>query len=148
MNPFVLSPQDRLEHWKQFRRSLSNLSHEAQLKSVAEYWALAPLSRMAYDVEQPDTWPTPWEMISEGNWCRNSVAIGMEFTLRLGGIDASRLHLANIRDYDLSDQTMVVIIDDLKVLNYTYSEVVNYPNTRHDIVGRWRFSGKFYLPVA
>lgn len=148
MNPFVLSPQDRLDHWKQFRKTLGKYSEEDQLKMVADYWALAPLARTVYDLEHPDTIASPWEMISDGDWCRNSVAIGMEFTLRLSGWDAARLELVNLRDYDLSEQMVVVIIDDRKVLNYTYSEVVDYPKSKHDVVGRWRFNGKFYIPTA
>ena len=147
MNPFMLPSQDRLEHWKNFRTELSTFSSDEQLARVAAYWALAPLSKMAYDIERPETWPGPWEMISEGQWCRNSVAIGMECTLRLAGWNSSRLQLAMIRDYDLSDQVAVVIIDDRKLLNYTYSEVADYPDTKHDVVGRWQFSGKFYQPI-
>lgn len=147
MNPFVLPPQERLDHWKQFRKELASFSEQEQLEKVAAYWSLAPLSNIAYDVERPDTWPTPWEMVSEGDWCRNSVAIGMEFTLRLAGWSSDRLTLAVVRDYDLSDQIMVVFIDDSKVLNYTYSEVVDYPETKHDVIGRWRFCGKLYTPI-
>jgi hypothetical protein len=148
MNPFILSSQDRLEHWKQFRRQLPSLPETEQLNSVAKYWALAPLAKVSYDVEDPMSWPTPWEMISQGIWCRNSVAIGMEFTLRLSGWKPQRLQLAMLRDYELSEQTMIVIIDDSKVMNYTYSVVVDYPNTKHEIVGKWQFSGKFCVPVA
>jgi hypothetical protein len=148
MNPFILSARDRLDHWKQFRKELLALQEKEQTERVARYWALAPLSRIAYDVERPDTWMTPWEMVSAGDWCRNSVAIGMEFTLRLAGWHPDRLQLENIKDYDLCDQMMVLIIDGQRVMNYTYAEVVDYPIAKHDVVGRWRFSGKFYVPVA
>jgi hypothetical protein len=146
MNPFLLDPKDRLGNWKELRAALSGLPEDEQLKTVAEYWAKAPLDKFAYDIDQPDTIPSPWEMVSDGNWCRNSVAIGMEFTLRLAGWSPSRLRLAMMRDWDISEQIIVLIIDDSRVLNYSYGSVVEYPKTRHDIVGAWRFTGKFYSP--
>lgn len=147
MNPFILPAQDRLEDWKAFRKSLVGLPEEEQFDKVAKYWSLAPLSKIAYDVEAPETWLTPWEMVSAGDWCRNSVAIGMEFTLRLAGVARERLRLEMFRDYDISEAVLVLIIDERRVLNYTYAEVVDYPNTRHDVVGRWQFSGKFYATL-
>ncbi len=146
MNPFILSSKDRLAHWKQFRKDLSALTEEEQLVSVVEYWALAPLSKLAHDMERPNDCPSPWEMIGDGNWCRNSVAMGMEFTLRLAGWDSQRIQLLMIRDWDISEVIMVVNIDESKVLNYTYGTVVDYPDTRHDVIGRWRFCGKLYRP--
>lgn len=148
MNPFVLSPRDRLAHWKEFRKGLPAMPENEQLARTAEYWALAPLSRFAHDTEHPETWPSPWEMISDGYWCQRSIAIGMEFTLRLSGWDPARLLLADLRDYDVSEQFFVLIIDGIGVMNYTYAEVVGLPETKHDLIGRWRFSGKFYVPVG
>lgn len=146
MNPFILAPQERLAHWKEFRKSLGGMAEGDQLQAVADYWALAPLVGMAYDIEQPQEWPSPWEMINAGDWCRNSVAIGMEFTLRLAGWDTSRLQLTMIRDWDISEIILLLVVDDQKVLNYNYSQVSDYPETKHDVVGRWHFCGKTYSP--
>ena len=147
MNPFILSSNERLAHWKQFRKDLCTFSEEEQLIAVAKYWSLAPLSKMSHDMEQPNNCPSPWEMVTDGDWCRNSVAMGMEFTLRLAGWDPNRIQLLMIRDWDISEVIMVVNIDDSKVLNYTYGTVVDYPDTRHDVIGRWRFCGKLYRHV-
>ncbi len=147
MNPFFLSPEERLADWKALRTSLANLPEDLQLSTVATYWSRAPLLTMAHDCERPQDLPTPWEMISEGNWCRQSVAIGMEFTLRLAGWSADRLRLQMIRDYDESEVFLLLIIDGEKVLNYNHGTVTEYPTSRHDITGRWAFSGKFYRSV-
>lgn len=144
MNPFVLSANDRLEHWKSFRNEIANIPEDEQLAQVAHYWSKAPLSKIAYDIEQPDTWPTPWEMVMAGDWCRNSVAIGMEFTLRLAGFNYSRMELTLIRDWDISEMILVLNIDQKTVLNYTYDSVAPYPQTRHDVISRLKFCGKFY----
>ena len=118
-----------------------------QLQSVAQYWGQAPLSTMAYDPEMLETYPTPWEMISENDWCRNSVAIGMEFTLRLAGWDSSRLKIRMIRDYDISDQKLIVEIDEQKWLNYDYNCVAAIPSTRFEYLETWGFNGKIYQKI-
>jgi hypothetical protein len=148
MNPFLMDPQSRLGDWKEFRKSLAALPEDAQLVAVATYWAKAPLGKLAYDLDHPETIPSPWEMISAGDWCENSLAIGMEFTLRLAGWNADRLQLAMIRDYDISEMKVILIIDGRLALNYSYEEVCDYPTSRHDILGRWRFTGKFYVSEA
>lgn len=148
MNPFLLEARSRLADWKDFRKSLTILPEQEQLDAVAAYWAKAPLGKLAYDLDSPETIPSAWEMIGAGDWCENSVAIGMEFTLRLAGWDVSRLELAMVRDFDISEMKVVLIIDGQKWLNYSYGQVSNCPTSRHDIVGRWRFTGKLYAPVA
>lgn len=144
MNPFLLSPQQLLNDWKTFRTSLAAMPEMDQLNAVATYWAKAPIKTMAYDPEALDTYPTPWEMIGENDWCRNSVAIGMEFTLRLSGWATDRLRIKMMRDYDISDQKLVVEIDGKHLLNYDYGTVSEIPSTRFDILQTWAFKGRNY----
>jgi hypothetical protein len=144
MNPFLLSPRDRLSDWKQFRSSLASMSEPDQLAAVARYWAQAPEMSYACDPEAPETWPTPWEMISDGGWCRHSRAIGMEFTLRLAGWHADRLRLALINDKDRSDVFFVLVVDEAYYLNYDHGEVVPVPETMRICISTTRFTGKHY----
>lgn len=147
MNPFLLGAKDRLGDWKDFRKSLITMNEQKQIAAVVNYWSKAPLIKHAYDLDNPDTIPTPWEMISLGDWCVDSVAIGMEFTLRLAGWDSSRLKLVMVRDYDISEMKVILIIDEMYWLNYSYGMVCNTPTSRYDIIGQWRFSGKHYEPI-
>ena len=129
---------------KAFRNELTNHSEAEQLKFVAEYWSRAPISTMAYDPEKLNELPTPWEMMCNNDWCRNSLAIGMEFTLRLIGWAPERMTIRYIKDYDISDQTLILEIDEKTWLNYDYGMAVNKPNTKHVMLESWRFTGKFY----
>lgn len=148
MNPFLLGREDQLAEWKALREGIKGLDEAAALQRVADYWAKAPLCKMAYDPEEPAEWPSPWEMIHANDWCPYSVAIGMEFTLRLAGWDASRLTLLLIRDYDISDQRMVLKIDESVVLNYSVGSVEEYPKTNHDVLIAVKNDGKRYFVVA
>lgn len=147
MNPFLLRPDERLADWKQLRKSLPALPEPEQLARVARYFAQAPLAKFTYDVDDLTSWPSPWDMIIEGDWCRSSVAVGMEFTLRLSGWNEDRLTLHHRKDYDISDQFILLQIDDTHVLNYHHGQVVELPQTRADILQSWRFKGRFYRTV-
>jgi hypothetical protein len=145
MNPFLLASRERLSAWKTFRTSLPALSEPEQLRAVAAFWAQAPIGTYAYDADDCSKWPTPWEMMADGSWCRNSVAIGMEFTLRLSGWDPARLCLQFIRDTDLSEEILVLIVDGNRWLNYEYREVVSVPETKWVPLFSCRHNGKNYV---
>jgi hypothetical protein len=147
MNPFLLNPRERLKNWKDLRQALPLLPEDEQLRQVAKHWSQAPLSRFAYDAENAESWPTIWEMIGENDWCRNSVAIGMEQTLRLSGWTPERLKLALVKDHDLSDMMLVVQVDNLFWLNYEYDSVVTIPNTKREILVCWQYKGRSYKSV-
>jgi hypothetical protein len=142
VNPFILPIDELTKAWKTLRNSVAE--RDDALQAVVDFWSMAPLAKMAYDPEALDTWPTPWEMINNNDWCINSIAAGMEFTLRLGGYEASDLSLKLIRDYDISDQMIVLEVDKKYWLNYKYRTVSAIPSTHHDVLSVWKFDGRRY----
>lgn len=106
------------------------------------------MMKMAYDFEDCSEWPSPWEMIAAKDWCPYSVAIGMEFTLRLAGWDKSRLLLMAIRDYDISEQRMILKIDDSIALNYSVGMVEEFPKTNYDVLATFQNNGKRYFATT
>jgi len=86
-------------------------------------------------------------MICENQWCRLSIAIGMEQTLRLAGWDSSRLTLRLINDRDAHDIFFVVDVDGTKWLNYEFGAVVEKPDTNYYVICNWQFEGKSYISV-
>ncbi len=148
MNPFLLSPQERLAHWKEFRKSLTQMSETSQLQSVAEYWTHAPIKTIAYDPNNAASWLTPWEMMHANEWCRSSLAIGMESTLRLSGFSSERLKLKLILDRDVQEMLLILTVDLQWVLNYSWGNVVPYPKTNHSVLKEWHFVGKNYISLG
>ena len=145
INPFLLSAQDRLSHWKNFRKELISYDEQEQLQRVAEYWSHTPLQKIAYNIDEPETWPTPWEMMTINDWCRNSVAIGMDFTLRLSGWCPSRLKLKLILDRQTSVMGLMSIIDENVMLNYDWGMLKPYNNVGV-ILKTYQWNGKQYMP--
>jgi hypothetical protein len=147
MNPFLLAPSQRLAHWKDFRRGLVSLDLTQQLNAIAEYWSHAPIGRLAFNPDDATTWDhNPWEQIYRNDWCRSSVALGMENTLRLIGVAADRLELQLISD-EIHDALLVVIIDDTYVLNYSWGSVHFIPIHHHKVIRKWRFAERGYSVV-
>jgi hypothetical protein len=147
INPFLLPADDRLDHWQEFRKTLGGQPEPMQLAAVAQYWSTAPLRSIAYDCEAPNTWPTIWEMMRAGEWCRNSIAIGMAGTLRLLGVEASRLSIGIIHDTDICAQLMVVRIDTDWLLNYDWCSLTPFPKTNHRWLRRYHWTGRGYLEI-
>ena len=145
-NPFIThnTSKDRLRIWKELRRDIGVLPDMEAMMMVAEYWSYAPLSNFSYNVEDPGSWPTPWEMVSAGDWCHHMIPMAMEATLRLSGWDEQRLTIISMRDYDLSEELTVLKIDDSYALNYTRGNVVKWPNTEQIITGAIAHRGKKY----
>lgn len=145
MNPFILSPRERLADWKIFRKGLDLSDLPVALDATARYWAQAPLARFSYDAHAPETWPGIWEMITDGTWCDHSVAIGMWHTLNLAGLPADRMRLALINDRDLSEIKFILQIDGKNWLNYHYGIVTEKPITDWIVMCCWRFDGKKFV---
>lgn len=126
MNLFFTSPDDRLKIWKKFRNDLNGLSELGQMKLTTTFWSQCPLVRYNFDWTDPSTWRSPWEMIYEGEICRNGIAYLMEQSLLLIGGEwtYNRFKLVMLKDIKNEDQFMVVIIDDTYVLNYSHGEVI------------------------
>lgn len=144
MNPFLLSPEERNHEWKACRERLKTMNEDEQLAEVSAFWAQVPLSKTSFDITDPTTWGTPWEMMHAGNWCALSRAIGMDFTLRLGGWNPDRLRLILANDHSNSETIMVVEIDNQIILNYDMRKPINMPTRPWTIIGTWKFTGKFY----
>jgi hypothetical protein len=146
MNPFLLTPPERLDHWAAFRDELRNFDDATRIQKVADYFTKAPLSNFAYDVTSPDTWPTPWEMIAANDWCRQSIAIGMEATLRLSGFDPSRLTLMAFGTEEC-DRNLILKIDRQTTLNYIWGQPSYQLPDVLFVHGLWRHTGRKYVPV-
>lgn len=145
-NPFVelSSSGDRIASWKQVRKMIEGLEDIEALEIVAEYWSYALLSSYSYPIDDIENWPSEWELVGSGNWCRDSVAVAMETTLRLAGWDASRLTIQYIRDYEISEEILILKIDDQYALNYKVGKVSQYPKSSVIVTGIWQHAGKKY----
>jgi len=129
MQPYLLSPEDRIRHWKEYRLSLDDTMNDMeQLLNTMHYWNQYPIINRYIDPYSPETWPTSWEMIYANEYCKSSLAFLMEQTLLLGFDNrwtVDRLKMFYIDDTALSDAFIVLVIDNKHVLNYDQDQIIN-----------------------
>lgn len=70
-----------------------------------------------------DTWPNPWELISDNDFCLYGRALGMVYTLLLLGVE--NIDFVEAID-DNEEDVVLVLVDNAKyVLNWCPDSVVN-----------------------
>lgn len=115
MNIFFSKPETRLNLWMQHRETMSDKSLMEKLDHVAWFWSEFPLVNYSLDPYNPSAWPTPWEMLYDGNICQNGIAYMMAATLAL--MDVENVCLKVIRT---SEREMLITqVDDI-VLGYIH----------------------------
>jgi hypothetical protein len=134
MNPFLLSPSERLAEWREFRLGLATLGDMEQLAAVAKWVALAPTSTYVLDYDDVKSWPGPWELLNQGDFDDVAKAYLMEQTLHIVGWAPERMKLVMVRNQAASLQTMILLIDNKWALNYQHAEVFNFDIERQDCV--------------
>ena len=129
MQPYLLPPEGRLRHWKEFRLSLvEEMTDEEQLLNTMKYWNQYPLVNRYIDPYEPETWPTPWEFVYENDFCRSSLAYLMEHTLLLGADGRwtkNRLQLKYIDDSEMGMEFIILVVDNKYVINYDQDQIIN-----------------------
>jgi hypothetical protein len=122
MNEFwQSSPKQRLNLWRQFRKSLADMEYLERLQAVVDFWKMAPMSSMHTDIYDASTWPAPWDFIWEGVYDENNIALGMAYTLQLEGFAECEILL--VQNSKESYISLIVLVDKLHILNYNYSIV-------------------------
>lgn len=131
----TMSPTARLKDWRDFRKTLTDaLTDKEILDKIAMYWVSVPIVRYYLDLDNPKNWPTPWEVIHNGNFCSISIAYLMLKTLELAPTEKfknSEIKLLWIKDLQIEDLLMVLVINSKYVLNYYHGEVKNWKDIQN-----------------
>jgi hypothetical protein len=122
-----LEPSGRIAHWRAFRLSIGGMPLEQAIQATAEYWQTCPYTSYYLDPNDPASWPTAWELISENYYCDIAKSLGMLYTIAYSvhGHDLPmELHVYNDPEsgyeYNLS-----VFSQGKYVINFMDGEIVN-----------------------
>jgi len=116
---------DRILNWREWRQSISNLSSQGCLKSVADAWARAPIVTHYLTPDIPEEWPDPWTLIHDNIYCDLGIALGMFYTIALldrPELDNVRLEIYNTRNGWIN---LCSIDRGLYLLNWSPRSIVN-----------------------
>lgn len=127
---FNVSYEERLQLWSNFRESLE--SSDDPFRDVIEFYNNTPVVSIHTDPWTRDSWPDPWQLILENQYCQFCIVLGqcysLQLTERFSGSDFE-IHIAI--DRKKSDTYYMLYVDDI-VLGYVADEYVlqkELPNT-------------------
>ena len=80
---FNTQPNLRLGLWKKFREDLSLLSIEQAIHEANDFWQKCPFIPFFLDYDRADSWPDPWQLITENYYCDLAKSLAIVYTLHL-----------------------------------------------------------------
>jgi len=121
----------RMASWVAVRDNLSLSDHD-YLLAVNQWWSQAPWTPYYLHWDDRDTWPSPWELLSDNIYCSLAQGLGMIYTIALSGRDLSAVLTETESD------NLVLVESGKYALNYHPGSIVNIelPNivaTHHQI---------------
>jgi hypothetical protein len=122
-NIFLDDYYSRLRLWHQLREDLSQSDLNTICVEVDKFWQQAPLlNHYLHPADTPD-WPSPWELISDNDYCLYARGLGMVYTLMLLGVE--NIDFIDAIDYN-DENVCLVLVDNAKyVLNGYPNSVLN-----------------------
>jgi hypothetical protein len=73
--------EDRLASWSRFREVLETSKDPVQ--EAIDYYDSAPRVSINTDPWDNKTWPTPWELVAENQYCNFCILLGVCYSLQL-----------------------------------------------------------------
>ena len=123
INWHMLSKNDKLEEWKNLRESIVENSPNDQLQAIVEFFSTVPFGASTIDCYNPKSWPSPWEIIFYGSFCKSSISLLIFYTLKLLSVKSNiELHLID----DDGEIYLLPVIDNTFVLNYEHNKISSY----------------------
>lgn len=116
----TLTDRERLAKWKQFREDLSYLdTDEERLQAIATFFADVPLSKRTIDYYSPHLFPSPWDILHDGEFCESAVSLLMYHTIERTCEQDVKLWLID----DAESIFIVPAINDQEIMNYYAGEI-------------------------
>lgn len=115
--------EEQLSLWKDFRTSLD--SSNDPLQDVIDFYELAPLVSIATDPWDKKTWPTPWQLLQENEYCDFTTVLGMCYSLQLTDrFSESNFEIHISTDHEKSETYYLLFVDD-QVIGFNRDSYVN-----------------------
>ena len=127
---------EKILAWRQFREQAKDKTLNDIIELVDQWWTFTPWVRKTIDPYRPETWPTPWDMIQKGEFCRSAIALGQAYTLWMCFPDANT-ELWLVNNFSEQDVHLVVVIDEKTVLNYILGHVTNIEECSFEVLEKF-----------
>lgn len=112
----------RLQSWVDFRRLIE--TDKDPLQKVVDFWNKAPLSSRICDPFDNTTWPDPWELLANNDYCEFSKILAIYYTLVLTErFNNAYFEIQISKDVEAHEILYLLIVDD-HVIGYLYDRPV------------------------
>ena len=106
--------EQRLTIWREFRDGIENSSDPIQ--DTIDFYNQAPDCLIAADPYTPSSWPDPWELLEENNYCSFVKILAICYTLQLTDVLSQASYEIHItRDNEISETYYLLFVDDIVV---------------------------------
>jgi len=123
MNVFLQDFYTRLRTWNDLKTNLAEKDIETICIEVDAFWQQCPLRNHYLHPDDIETWPDPWQLLSDNDYCYYARALGMVYTLFLLGI--KDVDIVEATDYNNVDVVLVLVDNAKYIMNYWPRSVVN-----------------------
>ena len=107
---FNLNYEGRLSKWREFRETLED--SPKPINDVVQFYRLAPTVSIHTDPFNNKTWPGPWELLHENQYCIFCKVLGMCYTLQLTeSFKDSKFEIIIARDIESNTRLYILSID-------------------------------------
>lgn len=111
-----------MESWNQLRNHCQHLPVQTALENINAWWFRAPWRPYYLHWDDQDTWPDPWQLLSENIFCEVARGLGILYTVTL--LDRPDLAPADL--ILTQDGVNLVLVGKEKyILNWEPNTVVN-----------------------
>ena len=73
----------RLDRWNQLRNQVQDLPAESALTEINQWWFRAPWVPYHLHWDDQDSWPDPWQLLSDNIYCDVARGLGILYTITL-----------------------------------------------------------------
>lgn len=126
---------EKILAWRELRQNAVDMTVDSLVEAVNTWWTFSPWVRKTIDPFKPETWPTPWDMISRGEFCRSAIALGQAYTLWMTSPHIN-VELLLVNNFNEKDIHLVVVIDQKTVLNYILGQVMSIEECDFEILSK------------
>ena len=120
--------EDRMVSWVDFRRTLEQSKDPIQ--DVIDNYNTAPTVSIHTDAWDQKSWPDPWQLLQENQYCEFTRVLGMCYSLQLTDrFNGSAFSITISTDKEKSESYYILVIDKTAIgyYNSTYIPVDELP---------------------
>lgn len=83
-NPFMMDAKHRMAIWKQLREQIAQTPDvDEKIHITLTWWRNSPLQNRVLDWDNSETWPAPWDLLYQNEYCTSAHSLGIAYTLLL-----------------------------------------------------------------